>query len=88
MVMLISLVENAITLYTLLIFAWVLMSWFPNARESSIGQMIGRIVEPYIDIFRQFVPQIGMIDLSPLVALLVIRFAGNGLIYLLTSLLL
>lgn len=86
--MLISLVENAITLYTLLIFAWVLMSWFPNARESSIGQMIGRLVEPYIDIFRQFVPQIGMIDLSPLVALLVIRFAGNGLIYLLTSLLL
>ncbi|MFK3937020.1 YggT family protein [Alkalihalobacillus sp. NPDC078783] len=86
--MLINLVQNAITLYTLLIFAWVLMSWFPNARESSIGKMIGRLVEPYIDIFRQFVPQIGMIDLSPLVALLVIRFAGNGLIYLLESLLL
>ncbi|MEK4565405.1 YggT family protein [Alkalihalobacillus sp. FSL R5-0424] len=85
--MLIDLVRNAITLYTLLIFAWVLMSWFPNARESSIGQIIGRLVEPYIDIFRQFVPQIGMIDLSPLVALLVIRFAGNGLIYLLESLL-
>ncbi|MBM0065244.1 YggT family protein [Alkalicoccobacillus gibsonii] len=88
MLILIDFVEKAITLYTLLIFAWVLMSWFPNARESSIGQMIGRLVEPYIDIFRQFVPQIGMIDLSPLVALLVIRFAGNGLIYLLTSLLL
>ncbi|WYP25049.1 YggT family protein [Alkalihalobacillus sp. FSL W8-0930] len=88
MLILIDFVEKAITLYILLIFAWVLMSWFPNARESSIGQIIGRLVEPYIDIFRQFVPQIGMIDLSPLVALLVIRFAGNGLIYLLTSLLL
>ena len=85
MAIVINLVENVIMIYTLLIFAWVLMSWFPNARESGIGQMIGRIVEPYIDLFRQFIPRLGMIDLSPLVALLVMRYAGNGLIFLLTK---
>ncbi|MCM2674807.1 YggT family protein [Alkalicoccobacillus plakortidis] len=86
MAIVINLVQNVIMIYTLLIFAWVLMSWFPNARESGIGQMIGRIVEPYIDLFRQFIPRLGMIDLSPLVALLVMRFAGDGLIFLLTRL--
>jgi len=56
------------------------MSWFPGARESSFGEALGRICEPYLEIFRRFIPPLGMIDLSPIVAILVLSLASNGLI--------
>nr|WP_227935987.1 YggT family protein [Alkalihalobacillus deserti] len=73
-----GLLYNAIYIYSFFIIGYILMSWFPNARESSLGQFIGRIVEPYLEPFRRFVPPLGMIDLSPIVAIIVLRLAGGG----------
>ncbi|MFD1955180.1 YggT family protein [Paenibacillus thailandensis] len=68
-------------IYSILIIVYVLMSWFPNARESFIGNFLGKIVEPYLSIFRRFIPAIGgMIDISPIVALFALRFIAVGLI--------
>ncbi len=58
---------------------YILMSWFPNARETSIGQMLARICEPYLEQFRKFIPPLGMIDISPIVAFIVLRLADKGL---------
>jgi YggT family protein len=55
------------------------MSWFPNARESSIGQFLAKICEPYLEPFRKIIPSIGMMDISPIVAFLVLNFASRGL---------
>ena len=39
-------------------------------RESFIGELLGKLVEPYLAPFRRFIPPIGgMIDISPIVAL-------------------
>lgn len=77
-----ALIENIIVqllgLYSYLVIGYILMSWFPNARESSIGQFIGSVVEPYLTPFRKIIPPIGMIDISPIVAILALRFATNG----------
>ena len=35
------------------------------------------VSEPYLRIFRKFIPPIGMFDLSPIVALLVLYFVGQ-----------
>ncbi|MEK3885205.1 YggT family protein [Paenibacillus sp. PL2-23] len=81
-------VRLALEIYSYLIIGYVLLSWFPNARESSIGQLLGRIVEPYIGIFRRFIPPIGgVLDLSPIVALLALRFISIGLISVISYLL-
>ncbi|GAE33872.1 YggT family protein [Halalkalibacter akibai] len=72
------LIYNALYIYSFFIIGYILMSWFPNARESSVGQFIGRIVEPYLEPFRKFVPPLGMIDLSPIVAIIVLRLASTG----------
>jgi len=61
---------------------YILMSWFPNARETSIGQILARICEPYLEQFRKFIPPLGMIDISPIVAFIVLRLADKGLIQL------
>jgi uncharacterized protein YggT (Ycf19 family) len=75
-----SLIGTLIQIYTYLIIAYVLLSWLPNARESFIGELLGKIVEPYLSIFRKFIPPIGgMLDLSPIIALIALRFVGYGI---------
>ncbi|MBD8003949.1 YggT family protein [Bacillus norwichensis] len=75
----IAIVVQLISLYSWALIIYILMSWFPNARESSIGQFLGRICEPYLEPFRRIVPPLGMIDISPIVAFLVLKLATAGL---------
>ncbi|MGY4689749.1 YggT family protein [Salibacterium sp. K-3] len=65
-------------IYSYLIIIYILLSWFPNARESSFGQILGTIVEPYLEPFRRFIPPLGMIDISPIVAIVALHFATYG----------
>lgn len=67
-------------IYSWLIIIYVLMSWIPNARESGLGQMLGQIVEPYLEPFRKIIPPIGMIDISPIVAILALQIAEAGVV--------
>lgn len=56
------------------------MSWLPNVRASSIGEFLGKIVEPYLTPFRRIIPPIGgMLDISPIVALIALIFVEQGL---------
>ncbi|MNP59373.1 YGGT family protein [compost metagenome] len=56
------------------------MSWLPNVRDSFIGELLGKLVEPYLAPFRRFIPPImGMIDISPIIALFVLNLAVVGL---------
>ncbi|KGA97767.1 membrane protein [Alkalihalobacillus alcalophilus ATCC 27647 = CGMCC 1.3604] len=65
-------------MYSFLVIVYIFMSWFPNARESSFGQLIGSLVEPYLEPFRRIIPPLGMIDISPIVAIIVLRLAATG----------
>lgn len=79
----VQVVSTLFMVYYYLMLAYILMSWFPNARESSIGQFIGKLVEPYLSIFRRFIPPIGgMLDISPIVAFIALRFIQSGVYYL------
>ncbi|MDN4620553.1 YggT family protein [Paenibacillus sp. PsM32] len=74
-------------IYTYMIIIYILLSWLPSARESSFGQILARLVEPYLAPFRRFIPPImGAIDISPIVALFVLQLAFSGLVFLLRSL--
>ncbi|WP_337098637.1 YggT family protein [Paenibacillus sp. YIM B09110] len=75
-----GLIGTIISIYSFLIIGYVLLSWLPNARESFIGVFLGKVVEPYLGIFRRFIPPIGgMLDISPIVAIFALRFIGLGL---------
>ncbi|CAM4508564.1 uncharacterized protein YggT (Ycf19 family) [Paenibacillus endophyticus] len=69
------------SIYSFMIIGYVLLSWLPNARESFIGVFLAKLVEPYLGIFRRFIPPIGgMLDLSPIIALFALRFVAMGLV--------
>ncbi|MBE7682095.1 YggT family protein [Paenibacillus sp. ACRRY] len=64
-----------------MIIGYVLMSWLPNARESVIGEWLAKLVEPYLSPFRRFIPPLfGMLDISPIVALITLQLARSGLL--------
>lgn len=57
------------------VFIHVLMSWFASSK-STFGQMIDGIVQPILKPFRW--ARVGMIDLSPLLALLILSFLESA----------
>lgn len=73
-----GLIIALINIYSWIVIIYILMSWIPNARESGFGLALGRIVEPFLEPFRKIIPPIGMLDISPIVAIIALRFAEYG----------
>ena len=64
--------------YGLLIFIYVIMSWFPmRGAAYDIYKVIGSVVEPYLGLFRNLIPPMGNFDFSPLVAYFVLQIVVN-----------
>jgi YggT family protein len=59
------------------IIARALLSWFPIDQNSPIYQALWRVTEPIIDPIRRVLPSNGMIDLSPLIAIIVLIVMGQ-----------
>jgi YggT family protein len=68
--------------YILLIFVYILVNLLisfglrlPYARWSSaLLDFLRDVCEPYLKIFRRFIPPIGMLDLTPMIAIIVLYF--------------
>ncbi|WP_379967077.1 YggT family protein [Ectobacillus sp. sgz5001026] len=72
------------SVYYYALIVYIFLSWLPSARESAFGVFLARICEPFLEPFRRIIPAIGMIDISPIVAIIVLRFAQSGLDRILT----
>ena len=85
----VNLISALVNFYEWLVIIWCFMSWFP-LREGSlvydIAVVIDRIVSPYMNIFRRFIPPLGGMDFSPIVGLFVLSFGERLLFRLLLSL--
>lgn len=74
--------------YIILIFAYIVTTLIfsfggriPYSRWSSaVLGFLRDVVEPYLSIFRRFIPPIGPIDISPIVAILVLQIVGFYLV--------
>ncbi len=61
------------------IFARAILSWFPIDRGGPVFQALDAITEPILDPLRRIIPPIGMIDISPMVAMFLLLFIGSAL---------
>ncbi|MEE8443382.1 MAG: YggT family protein [Dehalococcoidia bacterium] len=67
-----QLIEAMGTFLYLAIFARVILSWFPTGRGNPIVQFIFAITEPILAPIRRVVPRFGMLDLTPMIALILV----------------
>lgn len=74
-----------ITVYTIMIFAYILLSLVQaagvripyNRGVSLVIGFLGDAVEPYLAFFRRFIPPLGPLDLSPLVGIILLQVVGG-----------
>lgn len=68
--MIIDLIDSLFWIYMLMLFVRILGSWVPEFQDHPIMRFIAHYTDPYLNIFKSFIPPIGMIDISPIVAFL------------------
>jgi YggT family protein len=62
-----------VNLYSFVVLAAVILSWFPEARRNVVGQLVTRATEPLFARVRRLLPPTGGLDLAPLVVLLLLQ---------------
>src|SRR5918998_6934435 len=89
----VSSVQNFVEVFTLvyflLIFAYILMSWVRLPYSiwlNRIQRFLYDVCEPYLRIFRRFLPAFGPLDLSPIVAIFSLFIVSRIVISLLDRL--
>lgn len=70
--------------YSLVIVIYVLMSWFPiGGVVQDIRNALGVICDPFLNLFKRLIPPIGgMVDITPIIALLVLQFGVRFIVSL------
>lgn len=67
---------------SLIILIYCILSWIPASKGygviADIYKFLGKIVNPYLNIFRKIIPPIGGgIDISPIIGMLVLEVAAR-----------
>jgi YggT family protein len=73
-------VNALFTVYIILIFIRILLTWIPrlpyNQIVRSTVEFVAEVTDPYLNVFRRIIPPIGAggvgIDLSPILAMIVL----------------
>ena len=80
---LLQLVFGVMDLYTWILIIRALLSWVSPDPRNPVVQILVRLTEPVQRPLRKLAPphKLGGLDLSPMLAILLIQFVKNGLIY-------
>jgi YggT family protein len=67
-----------VQIYLFLIFVRILLTWFPTVSwMNQISATLSPLTDPYLNVFRSFIPPIGGLDLSPILAILVLQVVSS-----------
>lgn len=69
--------------YVLILFGRAILSWFPYSPSSPLNpvrRFIITVTEPVLAPFRRLIPPIGMIDISFLVAIIVVQLVVQNVL--------
>ena len=63
-------IQFVIDLYIIVVIVRVVLSWIPHDRQNSIIQFIYQLTEPPLSWIRQWIPNLGGLDISPIILIL------------------
>lgn len=76
--LLITTLLTFIQIYSFLLIARVLLTWFPQIEwYNQPFAALSQITDPYLNLFRNIIPPLGGIDLSPILAFLALNLASG-----------
>lgn len=61
-------VETLFSVYLIMLFIRIIASWIPELSQYRLFQFICFYTDPYLNLFRNLIPPLGMIDISPMIA--------------------
>lgn len=65
---------NFLNIYLIILTVRILLSWFQTADwAAQIISFLSPITDPYLNIFRSIIPPLGGLDLSPILAFIVLQ---------------
>eukprot|EP00276_Gloeochaete_wittrockiana_P004344 CAMPEP_0184645370 /NCGR_PEP_ID=MMETSP0308-20130426/1829_1 /TAXON_ID=38269 /ORGANISM="Gloeochaete witrockiana, Strain SAG 46.84" /LENGTH=158 /DNA_ID=CAMNT_0027074297 /DNA_START=367 /DNA_END=843 /DNA_ORIENTATION=- len=70
----VSIFGNFLQIYLFLLTVRVVLTWLPNVEDSPPIEFLRSITDPYLNTFRGLIPPIGGIDISPILAFLLLQF--------------
>jgi YggT family protein len=82
MTIFVTILQRLIWIYTLIVLAKVLVSYFLPPYQP-VRRFLDRVVEPALVPIRRLLPQTGMVDFSPVVLILALQLIGMLLVGLL-----
>uniref|UniRef100_A0A7S0ZBV6 Uncharacterized protein n=1 Tax=Timspurckia oligopyrenoides TaxID=708627 RepID=A0A7S0ZBV6_9RHOD len=65
-------------LYSNIITARILLSWFPGLQNQPLLRPIYTICDPFLNVFRGVIPPIFGLDLSPIIAITLLQALGSA----------
>lgn len=68
------LLVNLLYLFVFAVFIRSILSWFPISPYNPIKTALDQITDPVLGPLRRYLPTFGMLDLSPMIAIIVILF--------------
>lgn len=83
---LIQTVDLIFTFLYLAIMARIILSWFRVDPYHPVSAFLYRITEPVLAPFRNIVPPVGMVDISPIVAIIVLGILQQILFFIIRGL--
>lgn len=67
-----------------LMFVRILLSWFPNINwYDPPFSVVSQLTDPYLNLFRSFIPTLGGMDFSPIIAIFALQIVSQLLMGLL-----
>jgi len=77
----IRLLNDLLGLYSLVLLARIILTWFPNVdRSNQIVNFLYQITEPVLEPVRRTIPPLGNMDISPIVVFVGIRILQSLLL--------
>jgi YggT family protein len=77
---LVNILSSFLQIYSVLLIVRILLSWFQTADWAyQVMSFLSPITDPYLNVFRAFIPPLGGMDFSPILAIIVLN-AIQGLL--------
>ncbi len=82
--MLVKSIRLLFLVYTLMLFARLIISWFPQISKHRFAGFLYHYTDPYLNIFRRIIPPLGMMDFSPIIAFFSLQILEQVVLWLIS----